>query len=65
MAGVLLKEKGRKRFVEELDKRLKATITHRSTGRKVSYRRLMRLELYKLEKHLMGESVYEPFIAQW
>ena len=62
MAGVLLKEKGRKRFVEELDKRLKATITHRSTGRKVSYRRLMRLELYKLEKHLMGESVYEPLL---
>ncbi len=65
MGGVLLKEKGQKRFVEEMDKRLKGTIKHRSTGRNVSYRRLLRLELYKLEKHLIGESVYEPFIAQW
>ncbi len=65
MGGVLLKEKGKKKFVEELEKRLKATIKHRSTNRKVSYRRLLRLELYKLEKHLMGESDYEPFIAQW
>jgi CRISPR-associated protein Cas1 len=65
MEGVLLKEKGKKKFVEEMDKRLKATIKRRSTGRNVSYRRLLRLELYKLEKHLIGESVYEPFIAQW
>jgi len=65
MGGIVLKESGQKRFVEELDKRLKATIKHRSTGREVSYRRLLRLELYKLEKHLMEEDLYEPFIAQW
>ncbi len=65
MGGVLLREKGRRKFVEELDKRLKATIKHRSTSKNVSYRRLLRLELYKLEKHLMGENVYEPFVAQW
>lgn len=65
LGGVVLKENGKKRFVEELDKRLKATIKHRSTGREVSYRRLLRLELYKLEKHLMGEELYEPFVAQW
>lgn len=65
LEGVVLKENAQKRFVEEMDKRLKATIKHRSTGREVSYRRLIRLELYKLEKHLMGESLYEPFIAQW
>ncbi len=65
MEGVVLKEKAMKKFVEELDKRLKSTIKHRSTGRNVSYRRLLRLELYKLEKHFMDESVYEPFVAQW
>lgn len=63
--GIVLKENAKKRFVEELDKRLKATIKHRSTGREVSYRRLLRIELYKLEKHLMGEELYEPFVAQW
>lgn len=65
LEGVALKEKGKMKFVDELDKRLKTTLKHRSTGREVSYRRLLRLELYKLEKHLMGENVYEPFIAQW
>ena len=65
MEGVVLKEKGQRKFVDELDKRLKATIKHRSTGREASYRRLLRLELYKLEKHLMGEDIYEPFVAQW
>lgn len=65
MGGIVLKENVRRKFVEELDKRLKVTIKHRSTGREVSYRRLIRLELYKLQKHLMGETVYEPFVAQW
>jgi CRISPR-associated protein Cas1 len=63
--GIILKEKGRKKFVEELDKRLNTTISHRSVGRPVSYRRLIRMELFKLEKQLIGEEQYKPFIAQW
>jgi CRISP-associated protein Cas1 len=31
----------------------------------VSYRRLIRLELYKLQKHLLGEKLYEPYAAKW
>lgn len=63
--GLILKEQGRRVFVEELENRLKTTINHREIGSPVSYRRLLRLELYKLEKHLMGEKDYEPFVAQW
>ncbi|MHB1128410.1 MAG: type I-B CRISPR-associated endonuclease Cas1b [Bacillota bacterium] len=63
--GLLLKERGKRTFVEELDKKLETTINLKSLGRHVSYRRLLRLELYKLEKHLMGEQDYEPFIASW
>lgn len=63
--GIILKEKGKKTFIDELDKRLKITIKHRDIGRQVSYRRLIRLELYKLQKHLMGEETYEPFVARW
>ena len=63
--GLLLKESGRKVFVEELENRLKTTISHRSISGQVSYRRLLRLELYKLEKHLMGEEAYKPFVSQW
>jgi len=63
--GIMLKEKGRKIFVQEFDKRLQTTINHRDLGRNVSYNRLIRMELYKLEKHLMGEYEYTPYVSRW
>lgn len=53
--GILFKD------VEEYDKRLKTTIQHRKLGRKVCYRQVIRMEAYKLEKHLLGEAEYMPF----
>ncbi len=63
--GIVLNEKGRELFIREMDDRLKTTIRHRRLGRNVSYRRLIRLELYKLEKHLMNEERYKPFVTSW
>lgn len=63
--GLMLKDSARKRFIEELDNKLKTTIKHREINRQVSYRRLIRLELYKIEKHLMGEKEYKAYIARW
>lgn len=63
--GIMLKEKAKKCFVQELDNKLKTTINHREIGRQVSYRRLIRLELYKIEKHLIGEKEYSAFVARW
>lgn len=63
--GIMLKDRAKKCFIEELDNKLKTTINHREIGRQVSYRRLIRLELYKVEKHLMGEKEYKPFVAKW
>lgn len=63
--GLLMKERARKKFVSEFDEKLKTVINHKGIGRPVSYRRLVRMELYKLEKHLIGEQRYEPFIAGW
>lgn len=65
MGGILLKENSMKRFVEEFDTKLKTTIQHRELGIKVSYNRLIRMELYKLEKHLIGEQEYTPFVSRW
>ncbi|RLE13190.1 subtype I-B CRISPR-associated endonuclease Cas1 [Candidatus Aerophobetes bacterium] len=65
LGGVSLNEKGRMIFVEAFDKRLKTVIQHSSIRKRVSYKRLMRLELYKLEKHFMGERPYLPFVAYW
>lgn len=61
----LLNDKGRKTFIKEYDERLKKTIKHRELGRKVSYRRLIRLESYKLIKHLLGTKDYKPFVMWW
>lgn len=65
MGGISLKEKGRKLFVQEFDKRLGSTIAHKDLGRNVSYQRLIRMEAYKLQKHLMEEEKYKPFISRW
>ena len=63
--GIWLSEKGKRTFLAEWEARLSTTIKHRALNRNVSYRRLLRMELYKLEKHLMGEQEYEPFAALW
>jgi len=61
----LLNDKGKRVFLEAYDERLKTTIEHRNLGRKVSYQRLIRLECYKLIKHLLGIKKYEPFVIWW
>ena len=63
--GIFLTEKGRKIFLEEWEKRLHTTIDHPKLKRKVSYRRLIRLDLYKIEKHLLEDQPYEPYVAGW
>ncbi|KXG75850.1 CRISPR-associated endonuclease Cas1 [Fervidicola ferrireducens] len=63
--GLILKENAKKEFIKELEVKLSSTFKHRQIGKDVSYRRLIRLELYKLEKHLMGEQEYNPFVAKW
>lgn len=63
--GVVLSRSGRTLFIQNFEQKMMSTIKHRALGRQVSYRRLIRMELYKLEKHLMGEAMYEPFVARW
>jgi CRISPR-associated protein Cas1 len=63
--GIFLTEAGRKIFVQEWEEKLRTTIDHAQLKRKVSYRRLIRLDLYKLEKHLLGDRPYEPYLAGW
>ncbi len=53
-----LNEKGRRVFVEEYQKRMETTIKHPRLKRSVSYRHMIRLECYKIIKHLLGEKRY-------
>lgn len=60
-----LNEKGKKTVVKEYDERLKTVITHKKLEKHVSYRYLIRLECYKLVKHIIGEQEYEGFKIWW
>lgn len=61
----LLNEAGKKIFVKAIEERLTETIQHRSLKRSVSYKQLIRLECYKLIKHILGMEEYKPFKIWW
>jgi CRISPR-associated protein Cas1 len=65
VGGCVMKDAARKRFLQAFDESLKETIKHRSLGRNVSYKHLIKLECYKLQKHLLGMEEYKPFKAWW
>jgi len=60
-----LNNEGRRLFLAHFDKRLRETIHLKEQKKNVSYKRLIRLEIYKLMKHVSGEKEYEPFVIDW
>lgn len=58
--GVLLKEVARKKVLERWDELMRTTVAHPRLNRHVSYRQLLRLDCYKLIKHLIEDADYEP-----
>lgn len=60
-----MKDSVAKKIMEAIDDRLKTSIKHRTLNRDVSYQHLMRLEVYKLIKHLMGADNYKAFRIWW
>lgn len=63
--SVVLKDAARKIFVRAFEERLNETIKHRALGRSVSYKHLVKLECYKLTKHMLNMEEYKPFKAWW
>ena len=63
--GCYLNEKGRKLFIAAFDEQLKQTVSHRKLKRHVSYQRLIRLECYKLIKHLVAMETYQALRPWW
>lgn len=61
----LLKSNSRKNVVKAWEDRLNETIRHRSLARSVSYKHLVKLECYKLVKHILDMEEYKPFKAWW
>ncbi|MDR2791597.1 MAG: type I-B CRISPR-associated endonuclease Cas1b [Tannerellaceae bacterium] len=61
----VLNDTGKRIFVKEIEDKMSETIQHRSLKRNVSYRHLIKLECYKLTKHLLGIEEYRPFKMYW
>jgi CRISP-associated protein Cas1 len=63
--GVLLSQQGKKAFITHWEERLSETIKHRTLNRDVSYKHLLKLECYKLQKHVLHIEEYKPFKMWW
>lgn len=60
-----LKKEASQLIARELDSRMLTTIKHKELNREVSYQYLIRLECYKIVKHLLEEKEYVPFKIWW
>ena len=61
----VLKDSGKKAFVRAWEERLNETIRHRVLKKHVSYKHLVKLECYKLSKHILDMEEYKPFKIWW
>ena len=48
-------------YIQDLEERYDETFRHRSLGRNVSYKHLIKLECYKLLKDILGIEEYKTF----
>lgn len=60
-----LTTEGRKIFVNEFEQLMEKTILHRNLKRNIRYKSLIRLDLYKLIKHLLDEKPFTPMKVWW
>lgn len=61
----LLSDEGRETYTRAFEETLERTIDHPDLGKKVSYQYLLRVEAYKLKKHLLTSEEYTPFKRWW
>src|SRR5574344_1217737 len=61
----LLNQNGKKIFLKAIEEKFEETFKHRSLGRNVSYKHLIKLECYKLLKELLNMETYKPFKMYW
>lgn len=62
--GVYLSSTGKRKILEAFDEKLRETVFVKGLGRNISLKRLIRLELYKIEKHIMGDAIYKPYTTK-
>jgi CRISPR-associated protein Cas1 len=60
-----LNEDGKKKFLSLLEEKLSTTIKLKKFNRNVSFRNIIRLELFKIQKHLISDEEYSPFVIEY
>lgn len=65
LSSCTLKDSGRKVFVRAWEEKINETFKHPVLKRSVSYKHLIRLECYKLSKHILNIDEYKPFKSRW
>jgi CRISP-associated protein Cas1 len=60
-----IKDGAKKVIMKAWEEKLQETFKHKALGRNVSYKHLIKLECYKLTKHLLDMETYMPFKIQW
>jgi len=57
--GIYLNKRGKKIFLQEFEEKLEDCVTIQ--GKKVSYRRLMEMEVQQFQKHVLNGEKYKPY----
>jgi len=65
LEGCLLTEDGRKTVLHEFEQTLDETVEHPRLNRKVSYKTLVRTDVYSLKKHVLTGEQYRPTERWW
>lgn len=60
-----MSEDTRKTLLKSFEKTLEDTIEHPDLNRHISYQHLLRIEAYKLKRHLLTGEEYSPFKKWW
>lgn len=60
--GTFLNDSGRRKVLKYFDEKINETVFVNNIKRKTTLKYLIRLELYKIEKHILGDQEYKPYI---
>lgn len=63
--GILMTDEARKRILASWDECLRTTVHYPPLNRSVSYRRLLRLDCYKLIKFLLEDEPFKPYRIEY
>ncbi|WP_297091850.1 type I-B CRISPR-associated endonuclease Cas1b [Thermococcus sp.] len=61
--GILLTKEGMRKVVDAYNAEMRKSVRHPGLKKNVTKQRLIRLEAYKLMRHFVGSSRYEPLVA--